>query len=109
MMKLNWFECDLRCYDSTGMEVDITELPAKDRREIATAIINGNKCGSFSSEVVQEDLLGELNPMYVYKLKAVCDEHRHAVERRETEREERAKLLGINTLEEKEENEKAND
>lgn len=103
MMKLNWFECELTCYDSTGMEIDITELPAKDRREIANAIINGNKCGSFSSPVVQNDLLGELHPVFVHQLKEVCDTHRNAVLGREIEHDERAKLLSVNGLEEKEE------
>ena len=94
-MKLNWFECELTCYDSTGMEIDITELPAKDRREIANAIINGNKCGSFSSPVVQDDLLGELHPVFVQQLKEVCDTHRNAVLDREIEHDERAKALGV--------------
>ena len=106
-MKLNWFDCELTCYDSIGMEVDITELPMKARREIANAIINGNKCGTFSTPVVQEDLLGELDPMYVYKLKSACDLHRTAVEHRETEHAERAKLLSVNGLEEKEEEQDA--
>ena len=78
MMKINWFEVDLKCYDSVGMEVDITELSAKARREIANAIANGNKCGSFSGEVIDHELMGELHPIYVSQLEAVANMQRTA-------------------------------
>lgn len=95
MMKMNCFECELTCYDSMGMEIDITELPIKARREIANAIVNGNKYGTFSPVVVQEELLSELKPAFVHELSHVCDMHRNAVFSRALEREERAKALAV--------------
>lgn len=103
MMKLNCFECTITCYDSTGLEVGITELPAKDRREIANAIINGHTFGTFGSVVIQHDVLNELHPIFVHELQHACDMHRQAVLAREIEHDERAKSLSVNTLEEKEE------
>ena len=103
MLKINWFECDLKCYDSVGMEIDIEELPVKIRREIANAIVNGHKCGSFSGEVVDHELMGELHPIFRTQLEAVANMQKTANWVRDTEAAERAKLLSVNGLEEKEE------
>lgn len=92
MMKINWFECDLVCYDSLGLEIDITELPAKIRKEIAAAIVNGNKCGSFSDDVVNQSALNSLDPTFSGELISIARKHQAEVERRQLEREERIRL-----------------
>ena len=91
MMKINWFDCDLKCYDSVGMEIDMEELPVKIRREIANAIVNGHKCGSFSGEVVDHELMGELHPIFRTQLEAVANMQRTANLVRDIESAQRAK------------------
>lgn len=89
MQKINWFDCKLEIYDSVGFEIDITELPMKTRKDIANAIIKGKTCGSFEGEVVDEELLEELHPIYVDQLRGVVAMQQQAVQQREIERQNR--------------------
>lgn len=102
-MKINWFE--IVCYDSVGMETELSELSAKARREIANAIVKGNMCGSFSGEVVDHELMGELHPIFRTQLEAVANMQKTANWVRDTEAAERAKMTSLQHEHEKEEKE----
>ena len=95
MQKINWFDCKLDIYDSDGFAVDITELPAKIRKEIVTAISKGKTCGSFEGEVVDEELIEELHPIYVNQLRDVVAMQQEAVKQREIERQNRIEEMKL--------------
>ena len=91
-MKINWFECDLKCFDSLGMEVSFMELPAPARKQIVNAIAKGNMCGSFQGEVIDEEFVNSLHPVFADQLKYVTDMHKDEVVRREMEAAQRAAI-----------------
>ena len=78
MQQLNWFEADIKCWDGVGMPCDITDLPVKIRQQIASAIIKGHMCGSFS-EYIDSSRLSELDPEFVVDLLDVAKMQKDAV------------------------------
>ena len=85
MFERNCFKCDLTCFDSVGMEIDITELPMKIRREIANAIISGHKFGTFEGDFEDNELMSELHPIFACQLREISETHKNAVEGRKQE------------------------
>lgn len=71
------------------MEIGITELPMKIRREIANAIISGHTFGTFEGEFEDNELMGELNPLFVHQLRELSETQKNAVEGRKLESAER--------------------
>lgn len=78
----------------------------KVRREIANAIINGHTFGTFEGEFEDNELMGELNPVFVHQLRELSETHKNAVEGRKQESAARyaAQQLEQEDLEEREEN-----
>lgn len=109
MQKINWFDCKLEIYDSNGFEVDIMELPSKIRKDIANAISKGHTCGSFEGEVVDEELLEELHPIYVDQLRGVVEMQQQAVQQREIERQNRIEEMKVLEQQEEQKEEQENE
>lgn len=93
MLKINCFECELKIHDSLGMPVDFMELPPKARKQIVNAISKGNMFGTFDGEVIDEEFVNNLHPVFADQLKYVTDMHKDEVVRREMEAAQRAAIV----------------